>query len=80
VDLPPGERQLLDRELALFDALRGRIAESDGVVRSLSVRRVRTIPGLGRFFSVLVANEIGDIRRFAMPEKLCAYARLVPSV
>jgi transposase len=85
VDLPPGERQLLDRELALFDALRGRIAESDGVVRSLSagdlhVRRVRTIPGLGRFFSVLVANEIGDIRRFATPEKLCAYAGLVPSV
>jgi transposase len=85
VDLPPGERQLLDRELALFDALRGRIAESDGVVRSLSagdlhVRRVRTIPGLGRFFSVLVVNELGDIRRFATPEKLCAYAGLVPSV
>ena len=46
----------------------------------LHVRRVSTIPGLGRFFSVLVANEIGDIRRFATPEKLCAYAGLVPSV
>jgi transposase len=85
VELPAGERQLLDRELALLDALRERIAESDGVIRSLSVgdrqiRRVRTIPGLGRFFSVLVVNEIGDIRRFATPEKLCGYAGLVPSV
>jgi transposase len=85
VELPTGERQLLDRELALLDALRERVAESDGVVRGLSVgdrqvRWVRTIPGLGRFFAVLVVNEIGDVRRFATPEKLCSYAGLVPSV
>jgi transposase len=35
---------------------------------------------MGRFFSVLVVHEIRDIRRFATPEKLCAYAGLVPSV
>jgi transposase len=84
VDLPAGERQLLESELALLAALQERIAESDGVVRRLTlgdrqVRWVRTIPGLGRFFSVLVVNEIGDIRRFASPEKLCGYAGLVPS-
>jgi transposase len=84
VDLPAGERQLLESELALLAALQERIAESDGVVRRLTlgdrqVRWVRTIPGLGRFFSVLVVNEIGDIRRVASPEKLCGYAGLVPS-
>jgi transposase len=41
---------------------------------------VRTLPGLGRFFSVLVVHEIGDIHRFATSEKLCSYAGLVPSV
>jgi transposase len=85
VDLAPLERQLLDRELALLDAIQERIAESDRTVHQLGkgdlrVRRVRTIPGLGRFFSVLVVHEIGDVRRFATPEKLCAYAGLVPSV
>lgn len=85
VELPAPERQLLDAELALLGALRQRIAESDALIRHLSgaderVRRVQTIPGLGRFLSVLVVSEIGEIRRFASPAKLCAYAGLVPSV
>src|SRR5262249_22639588 len=80
-----GERHLLDSELALLDSLQQRIAESDRTVHDLSkrdprVRRVRTIPGMGRFFSVLVVHEIGAIRRFVTPEKLCAYAGLGPSV
>lgn len=85
VELPLMERQLLDTELALLDALRQRIAESEGLVRSLArddprSRWLRTIPGLGRFFAVLVLYEIGDIRRFPSPEKLCGYTGLVPSV
>jgi transposase len=85
VELASVERRLLDSELALLDAIQERITESDRTVHDLSkgdirVRRVRTIPGMGRFFSVLVVHEIGDVRRFATPEKLCAYAGLVPSV
>src|SRR5439155_22459643 len=79
------ERRLLNAELALFEAVQERIAESDSLVRNLAagdprVRWVRTIPGFGRFFAVLVVHEIGTIRRFATPEKLSAYAGLVPSV
>jgi transposase len=85
VELPAMERQLLDGELALFDALRERIAVTEGLVRAFAsrdprVRWVRTIPGIGRFFAVLVVHEIGDIHRFKTPAKLCAYAGLVPSV
>jgi transposase len=85
VELPATEHQLLDGELALLDAVRGRIAASDGLVQGFAVgdpriRWVRTIPGIGRFFAVLVVHEIGDIRRFATPAKLSAYAGLVPSV
>jgi transposase len=85
VELPPVERQLLNSELALLDAIQERITESDDLVRNLAAGdprtcRVRTIPGLGRFFAVLVVYEIGDIHRFATAEKLCGYAGLVPSV
>jgi len=40
---------------------------------------LRTIPGLGKILSELVALEGDDIQRFYHPSKLCAYAGLVPS-
>ncbi|MFQ5947117.1 MAG: IS110 family transposase [Anaerolineae bacterium] len=85
VGVPSAERQLLNSELELLEALRLRIAKSDALVKQLGegdarVAWVRTIPGFGPFFSVLVVQEIGEIRRFAGPDKLCAYAGLVPSV
>jgi len=43
------------------------------------VKLLRSIPGLGPFFSVLVAKEIDDISRFRDEKKLCTYAGLVPS-
>ena len=43
------------------------------------VKLLRSIPGLGPFFSVLVAKEIDDISRFRDEKKLCAYAGFVPS-
>jgi transposase len=85
VELPATERQLLNSELELLEVLRLRIAESDVLVKQLAqgdsrVEWIRTIPGFGAFFSVLVVQEIGDVHRFAGPEKLHAYTGLVPSV
>jgi len=85
VELPGPERELLDGELALLEAVRERIAESNALIHELAegdprVPLVESIPGLGSFFSVLVAKEIGEVERFASPEKLCSYAGLVPSV
>lgn len=85
VALPAEERQLLDSELELLEELRRRIAQSNALVKQLAggearVAWVQSIPGFGPFLSVLVVIEIGDIARFAGPEKLCAYAGLVPSV
>jgi len=85
VELPGRERELLDGELTLLEAVRERIAESNDLIRELAegdalVKLVETIPGFGSFFSVLVAKEIGAIERFASAEKLCSYAGLVPSV
>lgn len=39
----------------------------------------QSIPGIGKFFSLLVVSEIDDIDRFSSAAKLHAYAGLVPS-
>jgi transposase len=39
-----------------------------------------TIPGVGVVLSTVLLAQIGDIRRFSRPEKLCSYAGLVPRV
>ena len=46
---------------------------------SEEARLISTLPGFGKFFSVLVSVEIADIHRFDTPEKLHSYAGLVPS-
>jgi len=42
-------------------------------------RLIRTVPGFGKFLSVLVATEIADIKRFTKVGSLHCYAGLVPS-
>ena len=39
-----------------------------------------TIPGIGYLTAYLLLNEIGDIKRFPSPGKLCAYGGIVPIV
>jgi len=84
VVLPGRDNQLLTPQLELLEVLKQKISESNGIVKDLArrdkrVKLLRSIPGLGPFFSVLVAKEIDDISRFRGDKKLCAYAGLVPS-
>lgn len=39
-----------------------------------------TVPGIGLFSAFLLLAEIGPIERFSSPDKLCAYAGLVPAI
>lgn len=82
--LPGQDNQLLASELELLEVLKRKISESNDMVKELAgsdkrVKLLRSIPGLGPFFAVLVAKEIDDITRFRDEKKLCAYAGLVPS-
>lgn len=84
VVLPSQDGRLLTSELDLLENLKRKISESNGMVKEMAkadkrVKLLRSIPGLGPFFSVLVAKEIDDISRFRDEKKLCAYAGLVPS-
>jgi len=41
---------------------------------------IATIPGVGYYGALLILAEIDDVHRFSHPNKLCAYAGLVPKV
>ena len=77
VVLPGKDNRLLASELDLLEVLRGKISESNGIVKELTkgdkrVKLLRSIPGIGPFFfSVLILYEIDDISRFRDEKKLC---------
>ncbi len=84
VALPAGEADLLRTDLQLLEAVQTQIKASNRWVSQLAKKDVRaklltTIPGIGDFFAVLLAVEIDDVSRFSRPQKLAAYAGLVPS-
>jgi len=45
-----------------------------------SIKRLRTIPGIGEIGALLLVTEIGDINRFERLDQLCGYVGLMPSV
>jgi transposase len=83
--LVPGEKRLLDALLKTYRHLEKRTKESAAFVEKLyeenrEAQLIRTIPGFGKYLSVLVAVEIADLSRFADAAHLHAYAGVIPSV
>jgi transposase len=83
-ELSSQDRQLLNSLLELLEQLTTRIAESDGLVKQLfqqdeDAKLVKTIPGIGNFFSVLISTEVDGIARFASADKFASYCGLVPA-
>lgn len=78
------DKALLLSLLKTYKHVMVRISESDSLVRKLygklrMARLISTVPGFGMFFSVLVATEIADIRRFSTVGSLYNYAGVIPS-
>ena len=85
VALPKEDRRILDEELELLEYLNERIASSNHWVALIGkdderLKLLMTIPGIGKFFALLIASEIDDISRFKDKNKLASYAGLIPSV
>lgn len=84
LSLPGPDGQILSEDLILLDVVQKRIASTEDLIKKLSrgdqaVKWLRSIPGIGDFFSVLIRNEVGDISRFRSPEKFVSYTGLIPS-
>ncbi len=78
------DRKMLDEDLKLLEELNNHIDQSEEWIEGFScederVRLLKTIPGIGKFFSVLIAYEIDDIKRFAHEKKFFSYMGLIPS-
>lgn len=76
---------LLAAHLDLFDGVHNQVRETerwiDGALKEHpDLKILMSLPGVGKLLGALIALEIDDLERFKSPEKLCAYAGLVPSL
>jgi transposase len=83
--LPSVCRELVEDDLALIDALQGRIDRLDGEIhqRARSDPRVTVLtqlPGVGPFTALVILAEVGDVSRFGSARKLASWAGLTPTV
>ena len=84
IDLPYPDNMILSEDLRLLSEVRERISATEGLIKDLSrgdqaVKLLKSIPGIGDFFSVLIRYEVGDITRFRLPDKFASYTGLIPS-
>jgi len=84
-DYTPLERMMLENNLAHLDAINERIKTVDTTLREIAslerdVKLLMTIPGVNVTVAIGLVSAIGDVRRFASPDKLAAYFGLVPRV
>jgi transposase len=83
--LPEAWRDTVDASLALIDDLDERIAQVNHQLRASGadhpyIPLLLSVPGIGWVLAFTIASEIGDIERFAAPNKLVAYTGLCPKV
>lgn len=83
--LPDHERLILDRLLDELQHTTEQLAALDRKLASLALAderavRLMTIPGVGPIVATLVLSAVGDISRFATPQKLASYLGLTPKV
>jgi transposase len=85
LDLPEPWRGNVAASLLLIDQLGAQIDEVDAKLRQSGadhpyVPLLLTVPGVGWVLAFTIAAEIGEISRFASPEKLTGYTGLCPRV
>jgi transposase len=83
--LPSETRYTLRCLLRELDMVEGQIQRIEKRMKKVfskteQVKRLMTLPGIGFILSVVIANEIGEISRFATPQRLASYAGTVPRV
>ena len=82
--LPEPDGKLLSEDLDLLIVLNERIAATESLIAELSagddvVDWLFSLPGIGKFLSVLIRYEVDNIARFSSAKKFTGYTGLVPS-
>lgn len=82
--LTPEQRQIVITHLELIEVLDRQVREiRKRIVRTArevpAAELLRTVPGIGAYWGLLLAGELLPIERFAGPKKLVSYAGLAPT-
>jgi transposase len=83
-ELPEPDGRLLREEVGLAETLKQKIRSTESLIAELAERDeavgwLRSLPGIGEFFSVLIRHEVGEMERFPSSKKFASYTGLVPS-
>ena len=68
------------QQLALLDTQRQQLDAEIMTLMERLPQHITSIPGIGAVTGAIILAEIGDVHRFAAPEKLVAYAGIDPTV
>jgi transposase len=85
LDFPQPWRDGVLAAVALIDELDRQIMGIEAELKRLGAEHryvplLETVPGIGWVLAYTIAAEIGDIKRFPSPRKLCGYSGLCPRV
>jgi len=85
LDLPMCDRFEIDQYIALLRHLSLKISETQERITEMAsddqyARLILTHPGINYYSALMIAAEIGDIRRFDSTRKIISFAGLNPSV
>jgi len=83
--LPPTDKQILQSNLQILEALTAEIQNADiqiakDAVNEEQAKLLMTMPGVDYYAAMILLSEIGDVKRFASPEKLASWVGLAPQV
>ena len=83
-ELPEWTRQSVVKQLETVDWLQMQIQDCEQSLETLlepNAERdlLRTLPGVGKILSGVIALEVGEVSRFGGPERLTSYCGLVPA-
>lgn len=83
--LPPYTAEMLLQQLQSFDALGEQLSQIEARIEEVLqpdpvVKRLQTLPGVGKVLGPVIALELGEIQRFPRAEQFASYCGLVPRV
>jgi len=83
--LPPIDKQILQSNLQILEALTAEIQNADiqiakDAVHEEQAKLLMSMPGVDYYAAMILLSEIGDVKRFASPEKLASWVGLAPQV
>ena len=83
--LPPHTEESIQRQLTTLDVVALEIEEVEKRLQEImqttpQAELLKTLPGVGRILSMLIALEVGDVGRFPSSARLASYSGLVPRV